>query len=165
MKLSNLIGGMLLACWAVHSVSIAHEDHVPVALSAAEKSQQHAFGKVGDPTKVSRIVHITMVDSMRFTPDLIQVKLGETIQLVLHNDGKVLHEFVLGNKEQLKQHAEAMRKLPDMVHQTAYMAHVQPGRTKSIIWQFNRGGTFDFACLIAGHFEAGMVGQVKVEAI
>ncbi|MFS8086585.1 MAG: plastocyanin, partial [Acidobacteriota bacterium] len=29
----------------------------------------------------------------------------------------------------------------------------------------NRPGEFDFACLIAGHFQAGMVGKVRVAAV
>ena len=33
-----------------------------------------------------------------------------------------------------------------------------------IVWTFNRAGEFDFACLIAGHFQAGMVGKVMVTA-
>ena len=31
-----------------------------------------------------------------------------------------------------------------------------------IVWKFNRAGTFEFACLIPGHFQAGMVGRVIV---
>lgn len=42
------------------------------------------------------------------------------------------------------------------------MAHVAPGRTGEIVWHFNRAGEFDFACLIPGHHEAGMVGRIKV---
>ncbi|CKT70589.1 Uncharacterized copper-binding protein [Mycobacterium tuberculosis] len=44
------------------------------------------------------------------------------------------------------------------------MAHVAPGKTGEIVWTFNRAGEFDFACLIAGHYQAGMVGKVKVAA-
>jgi uncharacterized cupredoxin-like copper-binding protein len=42
------------------------------------------------------------------------------------------------------------------------MAHVPPGRTGEIVWTFNRAGDFRFACLIAGHFDAGMVGDLRV---
>jgi uncharacterized cupredoxin-like copper-binding protein len=42
------------------------------------------------------------------------------------------------------------------------MAHVAPGRHAEIVWKFNRAGEFDFACLIAGHYDAGMVGKIKV---
>ena len=41
-------------------------------------------------------------------------------------------------------------------------AHVEPGKTAETIWTFNRAGEFDFACLIPGHYEAGMVGKIVV---
>jgi uncharacterized cupredoxin-like copper-binding protein len=31
-----------------------------------------------------------------------------------------------------------------------------------MIWHFNRAGDFQFACLIPGHFQAGMIGTIKV---
>jgi len=29
-------------------------------------------------------------------------------------------------------------------------------------WQFTKAGEFFYGCLIPGHFEAGMIGKVKV---
>jgi uncharacterized cupredoxin-like copper-binding protein len=49
-----------------------------------------------------------------------------------------------------------------MEHDEAHMVHVAPGQTGEIIWTFNRPGEFEFACLIAGHFQAGMKGTVIV---
>ena len=103
-----------------------------------------------------------MSDAMRFTPSLIEVKLGETIKFIIKNEGQVLHEFVLGTEATLAQHAALMMKFPNMEHDEPYMAHVPPGKTGEIIWTFNRAGEFDFACLIAGHFQAGMIGRIKV---
>ncbi len=62
------------------------------------------------------------------------------------------------------ENAALMVKFPDMQHDEPYMAHVPPGQTGEIVWTFNRAGTFGFACLIAGHYQAGMVGQVVVTA-
>jgi uncharacterized cupredoxin-like copper-binding protein len=42
------------------------------------------------------------------------------------------------------------------------MAHVSPGKNADIIWNFNRAGNFDFACLLPGHYDAGMVGKILV---
>lgn len=39
------------------------------------------------------------------------------------------------------------------------MAHVAPGKTGKIV---NRAREFDFVCLIAGQYQANMVGKVKV---
>jgi uncharacterized cupredoxin-like copper-binding protein len=72
--------------------------------------------------------------------------------------------MVLGTKKDLDEHAAMMVKFPDMEHEEPYMAHVGPGKTGEIIWTFNKPGTFDYACLIAGHYQAGMVGKVTVVA-
>ena len=64
--------------------------------------------------------------------------------------------------KELREHAALMKKFPEMEHEAPYMLHVQPGKSGEIVWRFNRSGTFQFACLIAGHFEAGMVGTVVV---
>ena len=106
-----------------------------------------------------------MTDNMRFMPDKLEVRQGETIKFVVKNSGKVMHEFVIGTKAENDKHAELMLKFPTMEHDEPYMAHVSPGKTGEIIWNFNRTGDFDFACLIAGHYQAGMVGKVKVVAL
>ena len=71
-------------------------------------------------------------------------------------------KFVIGTKAENDEHAALMVKFPTMEHDEPYMAHVAPGKTGEIVWTFNRAGEFDFACLIAGHYQAGMVGKVKV---
>ena len=79
------------------------------------------------------------------------------------NRGAVLHELVIGTPKELAEHAEMMRKFPGMEHDAPHMAHVKPGRNGEIVWQFTQPGEFQFACLIPGHFEAGMVGKVVVK--
>lgn len=101
---------------------------------------------------------------MRFTPDALQVRQGETVKLVMKNEGQMLHEFVIGTAKELEDHAALMVKFPNMEHSEPYMAHVNPGKTGSIVWTFNKAGEFDFACLIAGHYQAGMVGKITVLA-
>lgn len=132
--------------------------------SAAQLSEEKAFGKAGDPGKVTRTIRFSMSDKMRFDPSRITVKQGETIRFVVKNNGKLMHEMVFGTPRELKEHAELMKKFPAMEHDEPYMAHVAPGKTEEIVWQFTRAGEFDFACLIAGHFDAGMMGKVKVTA-
>jgi uncharacterized cupredoxin-like copper-binding protein len=112
---------------------------------------------------VQRTIEIRLTDNMRFAPKDIQVKLGETVRLVAINAGKVLHEIVIGTPQELKAHAEMMKKHPGMEHDEPYMAHVNAGQKGAIVWTFNRAGSFEFACLIPGHFEAGMVGRITVK--
>ena len=103
-----------------------------------------------------------MDDNMRFTPHRLTVKLGETLRIRVHNKGKAMHEFVIGTQAENAQHAELMVKFPNMQHDAPYMAHVPPGQSADLIWTFNRAGQFEFACLMAGHYQAGMVGVIDV---
>ena len=132
------------------------------ATKSAVKAEQKPFGIAGNPAKVARTVKMDLSDKMRFQPSVLQVKRGETVSFVVTNNGKVLHEMVIGTLAELQEHAALMKKFPDMEHDEPYMAHVKPGATQQIVWQFNRSGEFNYACLVAGHFEAGMVGKVIV---
>lgn len=125
-------------------------------------TEERAFGREGDPKKATRTVRVGMADTMRFDPAELVVKPGETVRFIVRNNGKVLHEMVIGTMKELKEHAEVMKKHPGMEHDEPYMAHVEPGRTQTIVWQFTKPGEFFYGCLIPGHFEAGMVGKVTV---
>jgi len=52
----------------------------------------------------------------------------------------------------------------DTMRFTPGSIEVRLGETVRFVWTFNRAGEFDFACLIAGHYQAGMVGRIKVVA-
>jgi len=125
--------------------------------------EQKDWGIGGDAKDVTRTIEIHMTDNMRFAPSQITVKRGETVRLVAVNKGQVLHEIVIGTPEELAHHAELMKKFPDMAHDEPYMAHVDPGQQGDVVWHFNRAGQFEFACLIPGHFEAGMRGTIVVQ--
>lgn len=122
------------------------------------------FGEPGKAAQVSRTVEVRAADNMRYTPASITVRRGETIEFVLKNTGKLTHEFVLGDAKELKEHAALMRRYPDMEHDDPNMAKLAPGGTTKLIWKFTRAGAVDFACLIPGHYEAGMQGHIRVSA-
>ena len=130
--------------------------------SAPAVKAQKDWGIAGDAHAVQRTITLRMTDDMRFTPSHIRVKQGETLRLRVENKGQILHEVVLGTPATLDAHAQLMRKFPGMEHDEPDMAHVAPGQTGELLWQFNRAGRFDFACLIAGHFQAGMRGTLTV---
>ncbi len=148
------------ALLVVSPLSGAHETHGKTA--AAQPMVETAFGRTGDTKRVARTIRVAMADTMRFTPAAIEVKRGETIRFEVANSGKAMHEMVLGTLQDLKEHAEMMRKHPGMEHDEPYMAHVAPGRTAVIVWQFTRPGEFHYGCLVPGHLEAGMVGKITV---
>lgn len=124
--------------------------------------EQKPWGIAAAPREARRTVEIRMTDDMRFSPAHITVREGETLRLRAVNRGQVMHEIVIGTREELQTHAELMQKHPDMEHDEPYMAHVPPGQRGDIVWTFNRPGDFEFACLIPGHFEAGMRGTIRV---
>ena len=159
-KLTKTLGTALFAL-AITTLAHAHGDEHKKKASVVKKEQK-AWGIAGDAKAVKRTVTLSMTDNMRFTPALIEVKQGDTIKLVMKNDGKQLHELVIGTKKELDEHAAMMVKFPNMEHDEPYMAHVPAGKTGEIVWKFNKAGDFDFACLIAGHYQAGMVGKIKV---
>jgi len=125
--------------------------------------EERDFGREGDPKKVSRTVRIDMSDKMRFTPASLAIKQGETVKFIVKNSGRTMHEMVIGTAKELKDHAEMMKKHPTMEHDEPYMAHVPPGKTETMVWQFTKAGEFSFGCLVPGHFEAGMVGRIVVK--
>ena len=84
------------------------------------------MGDAGDAKAVKRTIEVRMLDTMRFEPNRIDVKQGETIRFVHKNDGKLMHEFIIGTAEELREHAALMEKFPNMEHDEPYMAHVAP---------------------------------------
>mgnify|MGYP006198299545 FL=1 len=159
-SLSLLLGAGLLLPVSV----MAHgtQEHKKPDTNVQTVFEQTAWGIAGTPTKASRTVKVVMSDSMRFEPSSMQFKEGETVKFVVKNEGKLMHEFVLGTKDKNLEHADLMKKFPNMEHDEPYMAHVAPGKTTEMVWTFNRSGEFEFACLIAGHFDAGMRGPLRV---
>ncbi|TAH44660.1 MAG: plastocyanin [Betaproteobacteria bacterium] len=158
-----LAAGLAAGVFALHRRAFAHGDaaHAGSKRVPVEKEQQ-PWGIAGEAKDVSRTIPLEMTDEMRFTPDRIEVRLGETIRFSHHNRGAVMHEMVIGTPEALKEHAEMMERFPEMEHDEPWMAHVRPGGRGETIWCFNRPGEFQFACLIPRHFQAGMIGTVVV---
>jgi uncharacterized cupredoxin-like copper-binding protein len=162
MKLINaLLAAGLVAVVSTGAAAHGDETHEKKPAGAVKKEQK-AWGIAGDTKAVARTIELTMADNMRFTPDVVEVRQGETIRFVVKNGGKVMHEMVIGTKKELDEHAAMMVRFPGMEHDEPYMTHVAPGKSGEIVWTFNRAGDFDFACLIPGHYQAGMVGKIKV---
>jgi len=160
----RLFSGLMLSFLVVAGAQ-AHVDAPHKKSAGPVKKEQKPWGIAGDPKAVTRTIKVGMNDKMRFVPEHIDVKVGDTIRFTMSNEGKLMHEFVLGTKKELDEHAALMKKFPGMEHDEPYMAHVAPGKRGEIIWTFNRAGEFDFACLLPGHYEAGMVGRIRVSEL
>lgn len=164
MRHTKTAAWLVVIATALSTGAWAHGDEAHKKAAGPARKEQKAWGIAGDARSVKRTIPVGMSDAMRFTPDTLTVRKGETVRFVFRNDGRQLHEFVLGTRKELDAHAALMMKFPGMEHDEPFMAHVPPGQTAEIIWTFNRAGEFDFACLIAGHYQAGMVGKITVAA-
>ena len=142
--------------------SFGHENMPHHASDAPVAKEQKDWGIAGDAKAVGRTITLRMGDDMRFAPSHMEVQEGDTVRLRAENKGKVLHEIVLGTKAELDQHAQMMQKFPGLEDDAPCLAGVGAGRGGDVVGHFNRPGTFDFACLIPGHYEAGMTGTITV---
>lgn len=161
MKRAALLALFLASTGAVFAHGESGHGHSAPAVGAGD---EYEFGRAGDPKKATRTVRIDMSDKMRFSPDKLVVRLGETVKIIVRNRGKAEHELVIGRLDDLKAHAELMKKFPKMEHDEPFGIEVGPDRSGAIVWQFTKPGQFYFACLVPGHLEAGMVGEITVQS-
>jgi uncharacterized cupredoxin-like copper-binding protein len=145
---------------------------IPSGGVVARSEHQHdheafAAGDPGDPSKPARVVEVTMLDTddgkMLFTPNTLTVDPGEQIRFQIHNKGRTVHEFMLDSLQHNARHKLAMQKNPEMQHDDPNGKTIDPGQSAEILWRFSKPGTFEFACLIPGHYEAGMHGSIAVK--
>lgn len=159
----------LLAALAVPGLAAASgsgdHTHMEQGTPVAGKGNGHAaaLGKPASTKAATKTLNIEMGDSMRFSPEQIEIKQGESVRFVVHNAGRIKHEMVLDTFEALKNHAALMAKNPGMEHDDPNAVSVAPGKTGEFAWTFTKAGNFDFACLLPGHFEAGMKGRILVK--
>ena len=156
------VGLLLTPTAAIVATHIA----MPRPASAHEDHGHFSAGEPGDPRKSARVVNIKMFEGsgkIGYEPARIEVRRREQIRFVLQNDGEEDHEFILATVAENRKHAEVMKKNPDMEHDDLNAKRLLPHGHGEIVWKFTRRGTFEFACLIPGHYEKGMVGQIVVK--
>src|SRR5688572_6148059 len=125
-------------------------------------SEERPYGREGDARKVKRVIRIDLSDAMRFFPDQIRVKRGDTVRFVLRNSGESPHGLVIGTMDELKMKAALAKKTTEAGGPERHAVHVTPGTTERLVWQFTKPGEFYYACLMPGHFDAGMIGTIVV---
>ena len=152
-----------------HGETAAADDHH--GISAGTGPHDPILAQV-----VSRSMAVNMDDQMRFMPSQIEVKAGETIRFVVTNSGRTTHEMVLGSDEDIRVHAEAMKQAaakaqgPDGAsghgarhdHGKGAAISLAAGQTGELVVTFPVATLVQMACLIPGHYEAGMRGAIKV---
>ena len=122
-------------------------------------------GMPGDAAKVDRTIDVTLLENdegqMLIESEPMDIKEGETIRFNITNKGELEHEFVLDTVERNAEHKIEMAKM-DMEHDDPNSVRLDEGKSGEVIWTFSKAGTFEFACLIPGHYESGMHGPITV---
>lgn len=143
-----------------------------------------ACGDDGDaaPSDEPKRIEIELSD-FEFHPDLASVVAGETVEFVVTNNGAVEHEFRVTNQGEIDAHIEGGHEehmgeddmseddMGDMTDEhdeemgdmdERPMLVVAPGETMTLTVTFppDPAEFTHFVCLIPGHYEAGMVGQI-----
>lgn len=152
------IFGILVA--ALASPALASGNH------AGGHGEAMAVGEPGKKANATQTIRITMKETedgkMIFTPSTFKVRKGQTVVFAIKNDGELDHEFVLDQEDKIIEHKAAMEKFPEMEHDDPNAIRLEPGKSGEIIWKFTNDGTFKIACLVPGHYDAGMHGDVTV---
>ncbi|KXF75026.1 copper oxidase [Paramesorhizobium deserti] len=125
-----------------------------------------AVGEPGKKAKVTATIRVTMKETddgkMLFTPSSFKVRKGQTVRFVIRNAGELDHEFVLDEESQIMEHKATMEKFPEMEHDDPNAIRLASGQSGEIVWKFSNDGMFKIACLIPGHYDAGMHGDINV---
>ena len=126
-------------------------------------SEGSPVGAPANSSEATRTIKVTTKDTMRyeFANDL-NLKAGEVVKFIVTNEGKIPHEFSVGDATEQKAHEAMMAKMPNMTHEDGNTVTVKPGQTKELTWKFTGGADVLFACNIPGHFPAGMFKKAKV---
>jgi len=147
-------------------------------------SSMKMIGEKGKLSEMKRTIKIEMYDNY-FKPKKIIIKKGETIKFIVSNYGELVHEFNIATKEMHIKHQPEMMKmveheilLPDridkekmkemskkdhsMAHSHSNSVLLEPNEIGEIIWKFSTNINLEAACNVPGHYEVGMVTDIKI---
>lgn len=156
---------MIAVAFTLPAVAVL-ADGVGASMHDYHEHAEMAAGQPGDPSRVDRTISVHMRETpegMAFDPTAITISQGETIRFEVSNDGELEHEFVIGTAEANQAHLREMAEMPEMMHDDPNAIRLTAGESGALVWTFDRPGRYQFACLIPGHFEAGMHGPITVE--
>jgi Cu+-exporting ATPase len=149
--------GIGLVALAIGAAALAFASHGGATMNMA--AGQSALSAAA----ADRTIPISADDQLRFSPDAITVRAGETVAFKVTNAGKTEHEFVIGDAAAQQQHDQEMADgaMAAMEH-SANAVDVPPGKTATLVYHFTQPGTLLFGCHVPGHYAAGMQGTITV---
>jgi Cu+-exporting ATPase len=110
---------------------------------------------------VSRTIQVETTDTLRFVPDQLDVRVGETIAFDIRNAGNLPHEFFIGTPAEQQEHEREMASGAPM-HAEPGQIDVPAGKTVRLVYTFNDPGTLEYGCHVPGHYPAGMRGTITI---
>ena len=120
----------------------------PAGAAVEPGSPSFVAGTAASP----RVIGIVATPQLRFVPDAITVKQGETVRFVVTTMGPIVHEFMVGPA------ADVAADKPG----TPEIADLGMMDTRSLTYTFDGPGPYAFACHAPGHYAAGMAGTIAV---
>ena len=135
-------------------------------MEEAEHSEEYEFGDPMDASDEARVIEITANDDFTFSPESVSVTEGETVTFQVTNAGAIPHDFVLGDSEMQDEHEAEMAEMGDdmAMHDEPNAFVLEPGETMEMTWHMTESGEIIFGCHQPGHYVAGMLGTVAIEA-
>lgn len=139
---------------------------VPLLISAAAVLAACGSGTStttadGSSSGGGRAVAIEMRD-IAYSPTTLSASKGDTVTFTFTNKGAIVHEALIG--DEAAQDAHAMEMETGGVHHGSDRAPltVQPGKSGTLTYTFDKAGTVIVGCHEPGHYEAGMKVVVTV---
>ncbi|MEH6404097.1 MAG: cupredoxin domain-containing protein [Sneathiella sp.] len=175
----SLLSGYSLAAFMMIATSLASAS----GSHGDEHATKTSIGEVGKKSEVTRTIEVTMGDNY-FEPENISIKKGETIRFVIKNDGEFVHEFNIGTAAMHANHQKEMMMMMEhgaleadkinhnmmkmdmgngktMQHNDPNSVLLEPSKSAEVIWKFSEKAKLEFACNVPGHYESGMMGEVR----
>jgi uncharacterized cupredoxin-like copper-binding protein len=151
--------------------------------SYADKNMM-SVGTEGKSEEVTRVIKIKMYDNY-FEPNTFNFKAEETVRFEVENFGELVHEFNIANAMMHKKHQPEMQKMVEneillgdsidrkkmatmakmdksMSHQHSNSVLLEPKEKQDLIWKFSKAQNIEIACNVPGHYDVGMIAQVKI---
>lgn len=134
-----------------------------VLMSCGGPAAEEADDPAPKSPEVHRTIEVSMTD-FAFEPSSVEVTSGETVEFVVANEGAVEHEFRLTSHHDVEDHMSNGHADHEESTDHDMMVLVPAGETDSLSVTFADTGEIElYACLLPGHYEAGMEGELLIE--
>ncbi|MDI3325818.1 plastocyanin/azurin family copper-binding protein [Pontibacterium granulatum] len=166
--MSNLFNLIIAAAIYGSPLFAGITDHGPIRdheNGHTHMEKGHLLTAAGYPGRISDVnqkIHVSLGPNMSFSPAEFKFNQGDTIRFYIFNHDKLKHEFVIGDKAEMREHAALMRSMPETKHDEGNAVTLKPGEIRQMTWTFSKKGIFEAACHLPGHYEEGMKAVVEV---